>query len=424
MKHLYILKECVTSARNGLGTYIRQLLVCLSGSDISVGILAFNSDREAFCMEENEGVCYYYFPPFPDKEINRHYRTIDKFLRLYIPDSADNFFLFNNSPCSFLMQALRESHPLSRQGYVIHDMGWTVYLFGDVKRYAGILKHREEKTIAERYGNLLQSFEEEVNMCASADRVVVLSEDTYALLAGHYPVGKDKLVLIPNVLLKNYERWPEAKRKAAKAELLLDADEKILLYVGRVTEQKGIFVYLEAFEDIVKTYPSCRLVLAGDVPDWEETLKKCGPVSVRVHFTGRIAADELEKWYQIADVGIFPSYTEQCSYVGLEMMAHGLPVVASDGFGVRCMFTEKNARIARAGKRPSVKGYKKELVRCTLEILASLDEGTGGNLRVPARPDDRYAVEKHRALYKKCLGLSGSADESSGPAERNSGGSR
>lgn len=403
MKNLYILKECISCSENGIGTYIKQLILCLSDLDISINILAFNSDREAFGIEQKDNICYYHFPSFPNKDMNSNYLIIDKFLRLYIPDSSLNFFLFNNSPNSSLMKIIRESHPLSRQIYVIHDMGWTSYLSGDWSLYLRLLKHREEKTVSQQYDNMWQSFREEVKMCTYADRVLVLSEDTYNLLAGHYPIQKEKLVLIPNVLVKKYERWPKAKRKKMKASMLLQADEKILLYVGRMTELKGAFVYIEAFKEIVKKYPSCRLVMVGTIPDVEYALKKCSPVSTRIHFTGLISSDELEKWYQIADVGIFPSYTEQCSYVGLEMMAHGLPVVASDGFGVRCMFNEKNAEIAKIGNRSSMKGFMKELIRCTVKVVSRLDERKKKGMTCTYAKDNRYSLDTHKALYKACF---------------------
>lgn len=405
MKNLYILKECISCSQNGIGTYIKQLIHCLSEEDISVNILAFNSDREVFEIEQKENIGYYHFPPFPNKDLNSNYLIIDKFLRLYIPDSSLNIFLFNNSPTSSLMKIIRRSHPLSRQIYAVHDMAWTSYLSGDLSLYLRLLKQREEKEVSRQYANMWQSFNEEVKMCTYADRVLVLSEDTYNLLAGHYPLQKDKLVLIPNALAKKYERWPKAKRKKMKADMLLEADEKIVLYVGRMTELKGVFVYLEAFKEIVKKYPSCRLVMVGAVPDWEYVQEKCWPVSTRIHFTGLISPDELEKWYQIADMGIFPSYTEQCSYVGLEMMAHGLPVVASDGFGVRCMFNEQNAEIAKIGDRSSTKEYKKELIRCTVETLAGLDEKKKKALSFTSANDDRYAINAHKALYKACFYL-------------------
>lgn len=82
---------------------------------------------------------------------------------------------------------------------------------------------------------------------------------------------------------------------------------------------------------------------------------------------------ELKKWYQMADIGVIPSYTEQCSYVGIEMMMHGLPIVTSDGFGLRDMFKDRgNAIVAPIGKRTKKNGtFSENLVHALTMFLSS-----------------------------------------------------
>ena len=90
MKHLYITNDYETSSGNGISTYIRQLIACLSGADITIGMLVFNSEKDVFDIEEIEeidGIRHFHLPPFQTKSIQDHSRIIDKFLRLYIPDS-------------------------------------------------------------------------------------------------------------------------------------------------------------------------------------------------------------------------------------------------------------------------------------------------------------------------------------------------
>lgn len=411
MKKLFITNEAESSLGNGVGTYIRQLITCLAGADISIKQLVFNSDKESFEIEEDKNVQYYYFPSFPDKSIQNHSLIIDKFFRLYIPDSSDNIFLINYSPFPLLMKAIRCSHPLSKQIYVIHDMAWTLQLFGDVDFYMRILKQQNKKSIAEKYSYILKSYKDEVEMCRLADKVVCLSEDTFRLLEGSYPVEKEKLCLIPNALDKQVVLWSEIKKKTFKEKMFLPTDEKIILYVGRLTEQKGFMTYIEAFKEIIKSYPACRLVVVGSTENWDCIRKFCYPVISKILFTGKLSADELKKWYQIADLGVLPSYTEQCSYVGLEMMAYGLPVVASDGFGVRFMFLDgENVKIAQIGKRSRIKGFKNELICSTLCLLVSEGRSEWANIRTKQAAKDNYTLENIERRYqdlfqfeKKCV---------------------
>lgn len=396
MRHLYIMNEHESSLSNGIGTYIRQLLICLSGTELSIGILLFNSPRSYFDIEEKEGILYYHFPPFHDKRIQEHARIIDKFLRLYISDTEENFFLINYSPCSFFMEAVRCSHPLSKQIYVIHDMAWTSHFFGDVKRYVRILKQRNRSSIKRENPFLLDAYEETIRMCQLANRIVCLSDDTYKLLSTYYLIEENKLCLIPNALFKSVRRWPEKRKKAFRVKKLLIGDEKILLYVGRLTEQKGFMVYVEAFKEIVKQYPQCRLVVIGSTENWNFVRKLCYPVLSKIYFTGLLPPEEVEKWYQIADIGVLPSYTEQCSYVGLEMLAHHLPIVASDGFGVRCMFQEQiNIRVAHIGNVKRLDEYKNELISSTLQLLCFKGKVMKG----------KFDIEYQRKKYLKDLYL-------------------
>ena len=57
----------------------------------------------------------------------------------------------------------------------------------------------------------------------------------------------------------------------------------------------------------------------------------------KVCFTGKIPKDQLYTFYQIADAGTLPSFSEQCSYVGIEMLMHGLPWIGTNSSGLKEM---------------------------------------------------------------------------------------
>ncbi|WP_298548251.1 glycosyltransferase [uncultured Parabacteroides sp.] len=403
MKNLFIINEAMSSSINGIGTYIEQLVACMSEMNVRITLLMFNSEEESFCINEKDGIKYFKFPDFPDKHIQRHSSVICKILRLYISDSSDNLFLMNYSPGSMLMKMIRKYYPLSKQIYVIHDMVWTMSLFGDVDKYIRILGQKENKSIIEKYSYLIKAFEEEVEMCKYADKIICLSEDTYELLEKHYPIDKRKLTLIHNFIFYQETLCSEVDKKRFRKKKFFKKDEKIILYVGRVIEQKGIMVYIEAFKEILKKYPTCMLVIIGAVPNWNYVLEKCYPIITKIHLTGYISRDELKEWYQIVDIGILPSYTEQCSYVGLEMMAYKLPVVASDGFGIRCMFNHKNAEIAAIGKRDSIVQFKKGLIDSTLKLLDDMSKNEKFNESIEYMECDRYSPKINRRLYQSCF---------------------
>ncbi len=167
-----------------------------------------------------------------------------------------------------------------------------------------------------------------------------------------------------------------------------------IAFINRYKKIKSI-----AFKEIVKVYPMCRLAVVGSTGNWDFVRKSCYPVLSKIHFTGALSPEEVDKWYQIADIGLLPSYTEQCSYVGLEMIAHRLPVVASDGFGVRCMFQKQEyVRVAHIGNINQADSFKDELVMATLSLLHSLDERGKENIDVTCQYKDSL-MDEVKNLY-------------------------
>ena len=129
---------------------------------------------------------------------------------------------------------------------------------------------------------------------------------------------------------------------------------------------------MDAFCILLKEFSNIRLVLAGSLLP-EFVLSNYAHISTKVTYTGHLERKELKKWYQMADIGVIPSYTEQCSYVGIEMMMHGLPIVTSDGFGLRDMFKDQgNAIVVPIGKRTKKNGtFSENLVHALTMLLSS-----------------------------------------------------
>ena len=100
-------------------------------------------------------------------------------------------------------------------------------------------------------------------------------------------------------------------------------------------------------DSVLKEYPYARLVIAGqEIYDENRTLLQMFPeMATHVTFLGLLDAVRLCEWYEMADIGVIPSFYEQCTYTGIEMMMHGLPIVISDGFGLRSMFVENQTAL-------------------------------------------------------------------------------
>ncbi|WP_435816992.1 glycosyltransferase [Bacteroides fragilis] len=79
--------------------------------------------------------------------------------------------------------------------------------------------------------------------------------------------------------------------------------------------------------------------MVGD-GDYSAYLSECEGIWSHVTFTGRIRKEKLYQLYQISDIGVLPSLQEQCSYVAIEMMMHGIPLIGTASTGLEDMIQE------------------------------------------------------------------------------------
>lgn len=366
MKNLFILNDYQSSKTNGIGSYINQLTACFKNEEhIILTIIDLYADTTQFCITQIGGINRIQFPHFKfGASLEKISRIINTFFKIYIPDNEDNIFIFNHSPNSELMKRIRTSHPKSKQVYVIHNMSWTTIFNGDEIEFKKSFKKNQESDT-----RITFMFKEEISMCMEADRIVCLCHDTYQLLKTHYQISEKKLVCISNGLQMIGKM--KYNKILIRHSLQLSNKEIILLYVGRINKSKGAFELIKAFKSLASRLSNCRLVMIGAAQNWNEVFSLIYPFSSRFIFTGVLNRDDINKWYHIADIGIIPSYTEQCSYVGLEMLSYGLPIVCSDGFGVKNVFDEFYGLTAQIGDRKSPDIYIKNLADKIKELILS-----------------------------------------------------
>jgi glycosyltransferase involved in cell wall biosynthesis len=145
-------------------------------------------------------------------------------------------------------------------------------------------------------------------------------------------------------------------------------DEKVLLFSGRPVKAKGIFELLDAFEIVWKENPKIRLVIAGQVFNLNEYVSHIAESATHVCYTGLVSKERINEWYRAADIGILPSYTEQCSYTALEMMTHKLPMITTDGNGLKDMFIDKKSAVIIPANPDSL---TEDLVKAIQQMLKS-----------------------------------------------------
>jgi glycosyltransferase involved in cell wall biosynthesis len=159
-----------------------------------------------------------------------------------------------------------------------------------------------------------------------ADRVLTLSQQSASEVIA-LGVPKEKVTVFTYWLdFTIFKRIPDAKEKLKLGKKF------IVLFVGRLVEEKGIIPLLEAAEMWDK---NICLVIAGTGP-LEERIKNHESKIKNLKFVGKISNDQLPLYYSAADVLIVPSIHEEgFGRVILESLACGTPVVAANRGGIK-----------------------------------------------------------------------------------------
>lgn len=165
-------------------------------------------------------------------------------------------------------------------------------------------------------------------------KVIVNSSYMYNEVSQVFHLPSDKIRIIPNGVdldkFRGYKKDYDFRRNFAAD------NEKIVFFVGRLVNEKGAHILLDAMPKILAYYGGVKLVITGKGPQMDFLRNKAASMGIekKVYFTGYISDDNLSRLYMCVDVAVFPSLYEPFGIVALESMVAGVPVVVSDVGGI------------------------------------------------------------------------------------------
>lgn len=330
---VFIFNNASRAANYGIGTYVKQLsdgLAVLSGFKVS--FVEMYADTKEFTITKDErGTLHYRIPALSSgMESEVYCRSIFYFLARNIKaENGDRLiFQFNYFQHRPLASLLKGQYPHCRIILTVHYLNWCFELKGNVSRMRKIVAKGYEAT-DEMERRVISSFADEKTFLHLADEVLVLSKRTKAILINDYEVSEDKAHLVFNGM-GNCVCCRTSSHNSKKCQKDV---QRIILYVGRLDEIKGLKYLMSAFEEIANKHPDTHLVIVGD-GDFQPYLVQGRKLKERVAFLGKMQNDEVDDVYKSAYIGVMPSFHEQCSYTAIEMMRHGIPIVGTDSTGL------------------------------------------------------------------------------------------
>lgn len=163
-----------------------------------------------------------------------------------------------------------------------------------------------------------------------ADTVICVSNYSKKIIESIYGIAPQKISVVHN----GYSKLDNLKYSSP-------FKEKIVLFVGRLTGQKGPTKFLEIAEKVHALYPNSRFIMAGE-GDLYKSLIEAGAhssIASKFHITGFLQKPDLLKTYAMADVYCMPSISEPFGLTALEAASAELPLVLSKNSGASEVLT-------------------------------------------------------------------------------------
>ncbi|MHB9096956.1 MAG: glycosyltransferase family 4 protein [Syntrophales bacterium] len=164
-----------------------------------------------------------------------------------------------------------------------------------------------------------------------ADRIIAVSHRTKRMIEERYGIPPNKITVVYNAVTRS-----EAKSIYRIERRGTPRDRKMVLYLGRITFQKGPDYFIEAAARVLKVLPDVTFVMAGAGNMMGQMIERVGELGIgsRVHFTGFLQGEEIERIFSLSDLYVMPSVSEPFGISPLEAMLYDVPVIISRQSGV------------------------------------------------------------------------------------------
>jgi glycosyltransferase involved in cell wall biosynthesis len=161
-----------------------------------------------------------------------------------------------------------------------------------------------------------------------ADKVIAVSNFTKNKIMDHYSIPSEKIRVVHNAVDFSQHYYDE--------EFGLKKTDKIVLFLGRVTLQKGPDCFVYAAKKVLEHEKNVKFLIAGTGDMEPFVIEKAAELGIadKVLFAGFLNPDDVEKAYKMADVYVMPSVSEPFGITALEAMKFKTPSIVSKQSGV------------------------------------------------------------------------------------------
>lgn len=377
-KNIIVIYENDISSEYGIGTYLNEFVKCIKGEKFNIIIVCLNANCSEIKHIYDNGILSIRIPYINVRNRIKYIRNVSKIINGSVPELKSYFFI-NNDAILDIVEPINQIWSEVVIFYILHNIEYSAFI------------HKNSSFI---------------NNLSNIDYIICLSNYTKKYLVRILNVNAEKILVIHNGAEDLYPIFNSCNSQIIRSEFNIHTNDKIVLYVGRVDLLKGILNLILAFNHLIKLRPECRLIIVGDGL-LSEYIPLCYNFFSRVSFTGKVSREDLIKFYRIADLVVLPSWGEQCSYVGIEVLMLGIPSIISDSPGIDEMFDEGVDTIAKIklSKNNNVPIHETEIFCNTINSALNFTSKDKEKLRINSRRKflSTYSIHVMKKKYIELL---------------------
>ena len=229
--------------------------------------------------------------------------------------------------------------------------------------------------------------------------LIVPTKKTYDLFKQKYKFDRNVHIVPTGIEIERFYKENNNKKEIEKLrnDLGFDKNDFVILFVGRIAEEKNINLLLDSQNIINKKYKNCKILIVGDGPDLEK-LKKQYSKNKSIVFAGKVPWENIPKYYLLANVFATASTSETQGLTVIEACAASLPPI--------CINDESFTNVVIDDLNGKIFNTKKEYIKIIENLI--LDKQTLKRLSNQARVSSETYSSKYYAsrvldVYKKAI---------------------
>ena len=242
--------------------------------------------------------------------------------------------------------------------------------------------------------------------------LIVPTKKTYDLFKEKYKVARNVHIIPTGIEIERFykEKYSKTMINKYREQYNIKDNDFVILFVGRLAQEKNVEFLIDAQKDLVKKYSNCKLMIVGDGPDADKYKAMAQKLKIEdnVIFTGKVPWENVPIYYQLASAFATASTTETQGLTVIEAMAASkVPLCIDDESFNNVVIDDLNGKIFK-NKRQYKSDVEylienpKELKRMSLQARRNSEEYSSKyfaervldvyNIAIENNPKSKYGI--------------------------------